>query len=238
MVGYVLIGFTLAVAVVGVLWRDPPTPAKVSLILLALATSAASIYKLMEDDQDKKFLQLALTSTLVPSNSDYKRFYKDFDAKAGIRNYSVNDYPCHHSPDGLTCFFANADGSKHGTLVLNKTEVATLYANEIRGMSNGPTVEALFKKQYTPSINDEEFLDKVGIVGVMTFYNTYHTFPRTYDYDPSFGVHIIWDIEGKERVVQISPDDISSIPPGDSLGVFRKIEEIYRQRFKATEPPH
>jgi hypothetical protein len=235
MVQYVLIGLTLAVAMVGILWKDPPTPAKVFLILLVLASSAASIYKSREDDQDKKFLQLALTSTLVPSNSDYTRFYKDFDATAAIRGYDVNDYPCHHSSDGLACFFANSDGSKHGTLVLNKADVATLYANQIRGMSNRQTVEALFKKQYTPSINDEEFLDKVGIVGFMTFYNTYHTFPRTYDYDPSFGVHVIWNIEGKERVVQISPDDISRIPPGDGLGVFRKIEELYRQRFKAAE---
>ena len=107
-------------------------------------------------------------------------------------------------------------------MVLNKDDVATLYANQIRGMSNGQTAETFFKKQYTPSINDEEFLDKAGIVGVMTFYDTYHTFPGNYDYDPSFGAHVMWNIDGKQRVAQISPDDISRIPPGDGLGVSER----------------
>ena len=104
MVENVLIGLTLAVAIIGILWKDPPLPAKVFLIFLVLASSAASIYKSREDDQDKKFLQLALTSILVPSNSDYTRFYKDFDARAAARGYDVTDYPCHHSPDGLAVF--------------------------------------------------------------------------------------------------------------------------------------
>jgi len=237
MAEYVLIGLTLAVAIVGTLWKDPPKPAKAILIFFALAASAASIYKSREDDQDKKFLQLALTSTLVPSNSDYTRFYNDFNPPAAARGYDVDvDYPCHHTPEGLTCFFASSDGSQHGTLVLNKADVATLYANLIRGVSNGPTSEALFKKQYTPSIHDEEFLDKVGIVGFDTFYNMYHSFPRNYDYDPSFGVHVIWDNAGKEQVVRISPDDISRIAPGNGLEIFRKIEELYRERFRAATP--
>jgi hypothetical protein len=94
----VLIGLTLAVAIVGILWKDPPTPVKVFLIFLVLGSSAASIYKSREDDQDKKFLELALTSTLVPSNSEYTRFYNGFNAAAATSGYDVNvDYPCHHS---------------------------------------------------------------------------------------------------------------------------------------------
>jgi len=233
MAEYLIIGLTLAVAIVGILWKQPSRLVQIILILFAAATSAASIYKLMGENEDKKFLQLALTSTLVPSNSDYTRFYSDFNAPAAARGFDVRiDYPCHHTPEGLTCFLANSDASKHGTLVLNKGEVATMYANLIRGAGNGSTSEAFFKKQYTPSVHDEEFLDKVGIVGLHTFYNMYHSFPRTYDYDDSFGVYVKWENAGKDQFVQISPDDISRIPHGSGFEVFRKIEELYRERFE------
>ena len=202
--------------------------------LFALAASVASIYKSMEENQDKKFLQLALTSTLVPSNSEYTRFFRDFDTQAAAQGYKADDYPCDHTPQGLTCFFVNSDGSKRGTLVLNKADVATLYANLIHGASNGPTSEVLFKKQYTPSINNEEFLDKVGILGFDTFYNMYYNYPGNYDYDPSFGVHVMWEEAGKPQVVQITPDGINRIPPGNGLEVFSKIERLYRERFEAA----
>ena len=143
-------------------------------------------------------------------------------------------YPCHHPQQGLTCFFVDSDGSKHGTLVLNKRDVATIYANLIRGVSNGPTTKALFSKEYTPSINDEEFLDKVGVLVLSTFFNMYKSFPDNYDYNPSFGVCVIWYNAGEKQTVQISPPDIGRMPPGNALDVFRKIEEPYRERFQAA----
>ena len=127
--------------------------------------STVSNFKLWEDNQEKRFLKLALTSLLVPSNSNYNLFYRDFDIQAAARGYKVDDYPCHHSPEGLTCFFTNSYGSKHGTLVLNKADVATVYASLIGGVSNDATIKDIFNNQYTPSIKNEEFLDKIGILG-------------------------------------------------------------------------
>jgi hypothetical protein len=110
-----------------------------------------------------------------------------------------------------------------------------MYANLIRRVSNDLMSKTLVNKQYTPSVHDEEFLDKVGIVGFHTFYNMYRGFPRNYDYDDSFGVYVKWESAGKEQVVQLSPDDISGIPQGSGLDVFRKIEELYRQKFDAVD---
>jgi hypothetical protein len=235
MADYLLIGLTFAVAVVGILWRDPPKRAKFMLILFAFATSGASIYKSREDNQDKTFLQLALTSTLVPSNSDYIRFYSDIGTVGVAFGYNGKNYACHHTEQGLTCFLASSDGTKHGNLVLNKAEVAAMYANQIRGVSNNSKSVALFKKQYTPSVNDEEFLDKVGVLGFHTFYNMYTVFPKDYNYDPSFGVKVIFENATKEQqVVQISPDDISRLPVGSALEAFRVVEQLFRQRFEAS----
>jgi hypothetical protein len=231
---YLLIAITLAVAVVGTIWEKPPTPAKVILILFALGASAASIAKSIEDDQDKKFLQLALTSTLRPSNSEYTRFYDDFDASVAARGYKRDDYPCHHTPEGLTCFLVSPDSTKHGTLVLNKSDVATLYSNLIRNVSNGPASESLFSKQYNPPTLNEEFLDKIGVLGFDTFYNMYNDFPSTYNYDPSFGIRIIWQVAGQQKMVQITPEDIKCIPAGNGLEIFYKIERLYRERFEAA----
>jgi hypothetical protein len=234
MAEYLLIGLTLAVAIIGILWDRPGRYAQIILIILVVAASAASIFKLREDNDDKKFLQLALTSTLVPTHSGYDHFYRDFDTPAKAQGFDVKNFTCHHSEDGLMCFFASPDKSKHGTLVLNKAEVAEMYANQIRGKSNSSFSEALFKKQFTPSVGNEEFLDKAGIVGFLTFYNVSGRFPANYYYDDSFGVKVIWDDAGSKKEVVISPADVSGMPAGSGLDVFRKIQELYRERFKAA----
>jgi hypothetical protein len=241
--GYILILLTLIVATIGIYLPDrkeydPKDSSRKSLyryaphilFLLAVASSAASLHKEWQDDDDKKFLQRALTSTLVPTHSGYDGFYQDFDALVAAQGFVNDSYPCHHSDDGLVCFFVSLDGSKHGTLVLEKGEIAQMYANQLHGQSNRAISEALFKKQFTPSKPNEEFLDKAGIVGFLTFYNIYGKFPANYYYDPSYGVKVISD---KGEVV-ISPDDMRRIPAGSGLDVFRKIEELYRERFKAA----
>src|SRR3712207_1939610 len=104
MVDFILIGLTLAVALISIVWENPPTRAKVALIIFALATSGASVYKIIEDNQDKRCLQLALTSTLTPSNSDYHRFYGEITEAAKKFGLDEEEYDCHHMQEGLTCF--------------------------------------------------------------------------------------------------------------------------------------
>jgi hypothetical protein len=238
MAEYLLIGLTLAAGIVGTVGDHFSLRIKLALIAFVVVTSLASWWKLREDNVDKQFLKLALTSTLVPANSDYNGFYKDFDAAAAARGFEVREYPCHHNLDGLTCFFASPDASKHGTLVLNKAEVSSLYASQFRGESNRSKSEALFNKRFEPSISNEEFLDKAGIVGFHTFYNMYHSFPESYMYDDSIGIKVSWEsAEKTKQVVQITPGDISRIPSGSGLDVFRKIEELYRERFRLASAP-
>jgi hypothetical protein len=214
MAEYILIGFTLIVAIIGIYWKEPDRKesdlkdsnqkspyrhVRTILVLLAIGSSAVSFYKSSEDSDDKKFLQLALTSTLVPTHSGYDHFYRDFDAPAAARGFDVKNYTCHHSEDGLACFFASPDASVHGTLVLDKAEIAEMYANQLRRQGNRTISEALFKKQFTPSVSNEEFLDKAGIVGFLTFYNMYGRYPANYYYDASFGAKVIWDDGGVKR---------------------------------------
>lgn len=244
MIEYLLIAVTFVVAVIGIYWKEPKRIEAATsdpkgrdlyryvphfLFVLALGTSIASILKAREDGRDKEFLQLALTSSLVPSHSGYNRFYADFGAAAKTLGYDDANFTCHHNEEGLACFFASRDGSKHGTLVLDKAEVAQMYATQLQRKDNQVFCKALFDKRFAPSVFDEEFLDKVGILGFMTYYNIYGTFPANYFYDASFGVKVVG--EGEKPVI-ISPADLVGIPADSGLRVFRKIEDLYRERFK------
>ena len=109
---------------------------------------------------------------MEPSNSEYRKFYNDFDPWAKARGFYIEEYPWR---EGLTCFFATSDDSKHGTPVLNKIEAAEMYVNLKRAVGNGPLSRAMFEREYTPSKDNEDFLDKVAIVGFCTFFNVYNS---------------------------------------------------------------
>jgi hypothetical protein len=59
-----LIAITLAVAVIGTLLKDPSLRVKSFLIGLAIVASLSSIIKAFNDASDKKFMKMALISTL------------------------------------------------------------------------------------------------------------------------------------------------------------------------------
>jgi hypothetical protein len=131
---YILISLTFILAVVGTIWKDPPTTAKVSLITLLVISSGVSIVKAIGDDRDKKFLEtLTITGFSLP-NAFYDSIYDEIGAVSEL--FRDSDTRCHHTTDGLTCFVPATARSPHIVLVFNKFEIAEIFANRERKKQN------------------------------------------------------------------------------------------------------
>jgi hypothetical protein len=229
-VDFVLIGITVLVAVAGALWDKPGFWVKCGLIALALAAGFGSVYKHYQDEADKAFLQTALISTLHPSNAEYQKFYGDLTKVVFPSDQQDVEYDCHHSDDGLTCFL----GSREQVAVFNRADVASMYANVIRGMSNQGAIKAVLDKKFESDSDYEDLLDKIGILGMHTYYNVFDQFPNGYVYDPKFGVKVALPAD---KTVQINPKEIAEAKKDKTAGaIFRAVEILYRQRFASDQP--
>jgi hypothetical protein len=222
-----LTAITLLVAIIGTLLKDPPKLVKAVLILLACLASAGSIVKASKDESDKQFMKTALTATLIPSNSSYAKLWDDVDRRA--REHGFDNVTCHHNPDGMTCFLSSKSGDKHATLVFNKSDIAEMYANQIGQKSNMSVIDKVFKQRYTPVNLDEEFLDKIGVLGFGTFFNMYYHFPSDYNYDERFGVIITVDSSGKS--IGLTQSDISAIKEDIAPNLFYELEQKSRVKY-------
>lgn len=245
MTDYLLIVLTLAVSVVGIYWEEPFRGApggsgspksyqwvRPALLALAIISSAAAAYKAHDDNDDKAFLKSALKSGLVPPHAVFDGFYEDIKGPAAARGFNVESldgFNCIHFDEGVTCFLANPDGTKRGTLVLNRIEVADMYANYLDRKSNRTFCENLFTKQAKPSTDSEEFKDKAGIVGFLTFYTIHNRYPENYFYDGT-GIRVI---DGGKSFF-VSADEVNQITAGNALDVYHKIEELFREKFKGS----
>ena len=70
----------LIVAVVGTLKDDFSPRTKRILVGVAAITCLLGVIKAVGDDHDKKFMKIALISTLVPANSSYTKLVPGIEA--------------------------------------------------------------------------------------------------------------------------------------------------------------
>jgi hypothetical protein len=228
----VLTTITLIVAIVGTLIKDPKPRVQVALIGCAVLASTGSIIKSGNDESDKEFMKTALTSTLVPSTSSYEILSEDVHVVVQNRGFR-GDWNYNHTPDGdgMTCFFSNTDGTKHGTLVLNRSEIAEMYANQIAHRKNDKSVEAALEESYVPKDLQEEFLDKAGVLGFVVFFDMFGRYPTDYNYD-GFGIRIAFEDDGKRMTAGFSRDELTQIEAAKAPDLFYVLEKGFRQKFK------
>jgi hypothetical protein len=222
---------TLTVAVIGTIKENLTKHVKQFLVGLAVIASLASIIKAVGDASDKEFMKKALTSILTPSNASYQRLVADIhdnDNKAGF-----DTELCHHSQDGMTCFLSSStDMNKHATLVFNRFDISQLYANNIQRTSNKKLIDAAFAQTFDPKDSEEEFSDKVGLLGAGVFFNVFGRWPD-YAYDDKFGVKIMFEKDGAMKEVLLSPDELASVQQHKAPDLFYALEQKFREKLKA-----
>jgi hypothetical protein len=160
--------------------KDPVPREKNILIVVAIIVFGFSVWKAIDDESEKEFMQNMLISTIIPSNSAYVKLYDDVNEAATKIGYVVQD-SCNHSDDGMICLLykkEEAHSAKNNaysaTVVFDKQEVAEMYANRMRKCSNSKLVSDAIQKVYEPKELREEFLDRVGILGFGIFFDMFN----------------------------------------------------------------
>src|SRR5262249_8482284 len=148
----------------------------------------------------------------------------DVDEGAKSRGFD-QDTHCYHSSDGMVCLLASKDENRHATLVFNRTEIANMYANQIRGSSNKEIVDSSFKQSFSTKDMQDEFLDKVDLLGFQVFFSMFGRFPSDYNYDDKFGVQIAVEDNGKREVVSFSPSELAEFSETRSPELFYAVEQ-------------
>lgn len=227
---FVLTAITLAVAIYGTTKDKIPRNGKRLLIVLAVATSVASVIKVVSDEDDKKFLQTALISTLRPANSVYEKLCRDVDEVAKTMGFD-EETKCHHGPDGMVTFFSDRTKTQHGIVVFDRSDIGKMYANHLRDLSNRQLITNVMHKAYVPKEFSEEFVDKVGILGFGIFFNIVGRFPSEYNYDPSIGVQIYFD----NKKVGFDSPELARFEENKAFKLFYLLGEGYRKKFNDAQ---
>jgi hypothetical protein len=226
----VLIGIALVAGIIGTLWEHPPKLGKIALIALLLTSSVAAIYKAVSDDKDKELLQQLVISGLALPNSAYSTVYREMsEAYAGDKAAR-----CHHTHDGMTCFLRPREGQPARTFVFNRYEIAQIYADAVRGRDTKGFLKEIADKRYEPKHPSDEYLDKIGILEMGTFFDMCHRYPEGYDYDPTFGVKVLYD--NGQKQISLTPEDVITRESNLGLILFARMENLFRTKIHDALP--
>jgi hypothetical protein len=225
--------FTLAVAIIGTLWKDPPLLAKVSLIAIALGTSICSIKKSISDASDKEFLKAAVTSTLAPPNYAYDKMWENIYPTVKAKGYD-GDMHLNHVSDGMILECQSKDGSKKGVTVLSKYDVGILYARILASSKIDDLINTAFETTWTPSEASPEFWDKVGVLGVNEFAEMGRGSGYFYD---AGGVSINFEDSGQTKSVTLKneDDDMKKVAKNTAPNVFYALSLLIKARYETAK---
>jgi len=223
---------TLVVAVIGTLLKDPTRGVKIFLIGLAVLASIGSIVKALDDEADKRFMENALISTLSPPNPAYKALQADIEK--AIQPDFDQDY-CFHNTDGMTCFLSKSDNTKNATVVFNRSEVAALYANDLRRASNKTLINKGLSDQFEPAKMDEDFEDKVGILGCAICFQATN-FWGEYTYDDKAVRVTCKDKSNNESQMMLTSSELATVSPQKSGELFYDLEQRFRKQLDGSQP--
>jgi hypothetical protein len=228
----ILIGITFLAGIIGTLWERPPKFGKIALIVLLLASSVAAIVKAFSDDKDKELLQNLAIAGLALPNSAYSEVYEQMDKAYPDDEWEI----CHHSSQGMTCRLKPVEGKPARTFVFNRYELAQVYADAVRGRDRDTKrfLLAISEKHYDPKQLGDEYQDKLGILGIGTFYDMCRQSAADYAYDDNFGVKIFYS--DQEQEIVLTPDEVKK--PEANLGpvLFGHFDELFRTKIHQALP--
>lgn len=189
------------------------------------------IAKAYEDSKEKDFLNTAVISNLVPNGKAYGILAGQVSNEAD-EQFKLTKAKCYHPDDGLTCFLVSKTiPSLRATAVFSRLDVSDLYANYIEHRSNKRTIDKIFDQQYKPADLDEDFEEKVGILGSAILYH-FHIWPN-YSYDDHGGqdLELIYSGGDVSTVIQFSPAELAPMNKNSEPELFYEVEQQIRKKL-------
>jgi len=228
---------SMLVAIVGTLKKDPTKNEQRVLITFAVLIAVGTAIKAHSDENDKEFLQKLLISSSSPPESAYREMADEIGVVSEAKG--MEDVYCYHYADGMTCLLDDGQKTKHALLVLDRSEVANLYANQMRHVSNDKYIKAAYESKYNLAESpDEGFGDRLGILGEAVFRTMFGHYPDSYDSDYTNGVQIFFaDDKGRKWVANIPINELKGLPLANGSEVlFPKFEKRFHESFRNPQP--
>jgi hypothetical protein len=218
----------LVIAIIGIQLPHPPQRVRMFLISLAGLVALITAVKAFSDHRDKEFLETALTSTLRPSNAEYGRIISYIDKQSQSESRQIRD--CHYDDDGLTCFYKPDYGRQLVTLVMDRSEIAQLYAAGLGNRDTNTAVSKACHEEINPEDLSEDYKAKVSILGVLVYFDITRE-SAEFSYNDKTGVNISFETNGKKEHVRLTPDELKSFTRKDACHLFYDVEQSFRQKF-------
>jgi hypothetical protein len=227
-----LAAIALVLAVAGTLAKDPGRRLKALIIGLAVLTAALATVKSFYDNRDKDFMQAALVSTLTPPAVSYKAFDGEISAAAQRAGFDPR-VECLHYGAGFTCGLSRERTQNRALLVLDQMQVAEMYKSQIQHDSNATFLDEALKHQYSnEELLEDDFRNKVGVLGFYVFYHTFGYYPDDYNWNDDVGMRVYSNKNGRSVDVVISPKELPVVSKPD-LALFVDIEKVLQNKFAA-----
>jgi hypothetical protein len=216
----VLIGTTLCAGIAGTLAKELKPPWPTALIILACGTAGFAMVKTFSDHEAKRHLENLVLAGLSLPNSVYDGVYREMlkaYGKDSIRN-------CRHSEEGMTCLFGPVEDEQ--SLVMSRYEVAKVYAAISTNDAKSILVD-LAKTLYEPGKYSDDYKDKLGLLGFLTYLDVCRRFPAGYNYHDDWGVIVFSQDHKKEFVLK--PEDIKAAKDAAGPIIFGQFEKKFRK---------
>ena len=114
---------------------------------------------------------------------------------------------------------------------MNAVEISEMYANEIAKHHNDKVIETACATPYNPAALEEDFKDKVGVLGTAVFWTMYHQWPKS-DYDDTIGVKIEYVKNREDKEVIFPPDELRAFKKDQACLMFYELEKRIREKYK------
>jgi hypothetical protein len=224
-----LIGLAFLIAVFGTLEDHLGRTAKIVLVVLALGVAVANIAKTVNDQDEKRWMRAVLSSNLRLSPEEISRLFQSAQRISSKRGYDAVDY--NESDNGLVFFLTrNADIA---AIVLTNWDLGVLTGKSTRD------VDADLNRHFGESYpaRDEEFEDKhkrIGILCAAAAASLASEQAGDYHWDSSIGVRVHFELQGRRTMIQVSPEDIASVPRSAKALYFGRVAETCRDKYNVA----
>jgi hypothetical protein len=203
------------------------------LILLALGICAFAIWKSVNDERDKEFVNAAITETLGATPDVISDIYTQMKQIAQDK-YSVVDYS--NVSDGMVIFLRPLDintaksSGRTESIVLSTSELAKIRASILVKADPSPLLRSALEQNFSFASYNEDLYARLCALFSVSGRQVLFKKPVDCDYDSEQGITLTVNVNNAEQQVRLSVDEIKQYDGQDAKIAFGAMNEVLRAK--------